>query len=262
MNEKPLPQADGRLLRKIETAEVQTLCAILGDEAGSTIGKLTVVHRAGDPIGDRPRLFGLNPRCLTDLEPALESLGDSKSKCRVEILPGNLNTPVADALAAHGFRQTEFVAMMHGRTTDSAIQPNSGVEVKTVDSDPLFREFVESLQLGWDIPEADRRPADAVGHWRDGGDLFVTRLHGTPVSAGFLHIHETTAYLGHTASQHVLRRQGGHLALLDHRLKLAAERGCTAVYGQVPFDSPAHRNLTRAGLHIAATKATWTSAEQ
>ena len=257
MSEK-LPHPDGLVLRRIEAAEIQTLVDILGDDSRSAFGKITVVHRADDPIGCAPRVFGLTPRSVNDLDAALASLGDALKACRIEILPGNLNRPVAAALAAHGFRQTEFVTMMYGNASRSTIQPNPGVEVIAVDSDSLFREFVESLQLGWDIPEENRRPAETLQYWRERGDLFVARLNGTPVSASFLHQHDSTAYLGHTASQHVLRRQGGHLALLDRRIHLAAERGCTAVYGQVPFDSPAHRNLARAGLEVAATKATWT----
>ena len=65
---------EARLLRRIETAEIQTLCSILGDEARQEFGKLTVVHRADDPIGSAPRLFGLNPRILGDLEAALDAL--------------------------------------------------------------------------------------------------------------------------------------------------------------------------------------------
>ncbi len=254
-----LPDLDTRLLARIEAADAAFHRARLGADAVTEHGDLTVIHGPEDPATGEPRVLGLSPKTAGDLAPALDSLGDSAASARVEILPGSLDAATASTLAEHGFRHTGFTALHYGVPDPSALQPNPGVEVTAVEADWAFREFIEVYQQGWDIPAGDHQSTDDLAHWRsiEGIELCLGRLYGTAVAAGWLHVDGETASLADAASTHVLRRQGGHTAVLHHRLVRAQEAGCKLVVAWSQFGDPAHRNLARAGLRLAATKAIW-----
>jgi GNAT superfamily N-acetyltransferase len=53
------------------------------------------------------------------------------------------------------------------------------------------------------------------------------------------------------------RGRGCQAALLRRRIDDAAAAGCELVASQLPFGSGAQRNVERAGLRVACTKAIW-----
>ena len=46
-------------------------------------------------------------------------------------------------------------------------------------------------------------------------------------------------------------------ALLQKRIQVAIEKGAKYVTSEAAFGSPSHRNMERAGLKLAYTKALW-----
>ncbi len=90
-----------------------------------------------------------------------------------------------------------------------------------------------------------------------GGFPFLAELDGVPVSAGMLFIYDDVAILAGASTVPEGRRQGAQSALLDARLKFAAEKGCKlAIMGASP-GSQSQRNAEKNGFRIAYTRTKW-----
>lgn len=90
-----------------------------------------------------------------------------------------------------------------------------------------------------------------------GGFPFLAELAGQPISAGMLFIYYDVALLAGASTIPEARRQGGQIALLDARLRFAAEHGCTiAMMGALP-GSGSQRNAEKNGFRIAYTRTKW-----
>lgn len=91
----------------------------------------------------------------------------------------------------------------------------------------------------------------------ENGFPFLAELEGKPISTGTLFVHQDTAVLAGASTIPEGRKQGGQMALLDARLRFAAEKGCTiAVMGAMP-GSQSQRNAEKNGFRIAYTRTKW-----
>ena len=92
---------------------------------------------------------------------------------------------------------------------------------------------------------------------RSGGHMFLAELDGKAVAAGALSIHQGVALLAGASTIPGARKQGAQLALLDARLRYAAEQGCDlAMMGAGP-GSASQRNAERHGFRVAYTRIKW-----
>lgn len=90
-----------------------------------------------------------------------------------------------------------------------------------------------------------------------GGFPFFAELDGKPVSTGMLFIYDDVALLAGASTVPEGRKQGAQSALLDARLRFAAENGCTlAMMGASP-GSQSQRNAEKNGFRIAYTRTKW-----
>jgi len=83
----------------------------------------------------------------------------------------------------------------------------------------------------------------------------VAYENGTPVAAGALFVEQDVATLCWSATHAAHRRHGAHAALIAHRVRLAAEKGCVAAGAETLESSSgrpgaALRNLIRAGFQV------------
>lgn len=83
----------------------------------------------------------------------------------------------------------------------------------------------------------------------------------TPAGVGLLYLQDRIGLLADATTLPEYRGKGCHAALIDHRVARAAERGCDLLTSFVEFGSASHRNLEKAGLRVAYTKAMWWRAE-
>jgi hypothetical protein len=91
----------------------------------------------------------------------------------------------------------------------------------------------------------------------ESGLPFLAELEGEPISAGMMFIDGDTALFAGASTIPVGRKQGGQTALLDARLRFAAEQGCTiAVMGAMP-GSQSQRNAEKNNFCIAYTRTKW-----
>lgn len=86
---------------------------------------------------------------------------------------------------------------------------------------------------------------------------FLAELDGKAIATGAMNICEGVALLAGASTIPEGRRQGAQLALLEFRLRYAAEHGCDiALMGALP-GSGSQRNAERHGFRIAYTRPKW-----
>lgn len=92
---------------------------------------------------------------------------------------------------------------------------------------------------------------------RADGLSFIAELDGSPIATGAMSIYDDVALLAGASTIPEGRKQGAQLALLDSRLRYAAEHGCNiATMGALP-GSASQRNAERQGFRIAYTRTKW-----
>jgi len=85
----------------------------------------------------------------------------------------------------------------------------------------------------------------------------LAELDGQPIATGGLSINDGVALLAGASTVPESRKQGAQLALLESRLRHAAESGCDlAMMGAQP-GSASQRNAERHGFRIAYTRIKW-----
>jgi hypothetical protein len=92
---------------------------------------------------------------------------------------------------------------------------------------------------------------------RSGGLSFLAELNGRAIATGVLLLHEGVALLGGASTIPEGRKQGAQLALLESRLRYAAQEGCDLAMMCAQPGSASQRNAERQGFRIAYTRIKW-----
>jgi GNAT superfamily N-acetyltransferase len=125
------------------------------------------------------------------------------------------------------------------------------------------------------IEDADLYARTSAEGWRESGfadfmytlqranvesqaiDVFLAELDGRAIGTAALVIQDGVALLAGASTIPDGRNKGAQNALLDHRLRFAAEHGCDiAMMGAAP-GSGSQRNAERNGFRIAYTRIKW-----
>lgn len=89
------------------------------------------------------------------------------------------------------------------------------------------------------------------------GFPFLAELDSEPIATGTLYIYDDVASLAGASTVPDRRRQGAQLALLDARLRYAAEHGCKIAIMDALPGSQSQRNAEKNGFRIAYTRTKW-----
>ena len=121
--------------------------------------------------------------------------------------------------------------------------------------------WASTVAEGWkdELPEIVSILKDLgrmMAHAR-GAHPFLAELDGRPIAAGGLFIYDGVAILAGASTILSERNQGAQRALLEARLRFAADHGCDlAMMGAAP-GSASQRNAERQGFRIAYTRTKW-----
>src|SRR5215213_7137366 len=129
-----------------------------------------------------------------------------------------------------------------------------------IDGTPEPELFADVLLRGHGVPEGARvRDRASVARWAelDAWRLYLARIDGEPAGAALLSLDADLGYLANASTLPEYRRRGVQTALIARRIEDAARAGCDAACSGAAFGSPSQRNLQRAGLQVAYTKAVW-----
>lgn len=176
-------------------------------------------------------------------------------------------SPLADPrtpslLNGRGYEPFEFTSVLYrpiaqGLRLSSA--PNPGIVVRVVGPADADR-WVETNVRGWS-EFRDFAPLmlelSKVGVARTEAVSFLAEIGGRPIAAAALTASQGVALLAGASTIPEARRQGAQLALLEHRLRYAAESGCDLAMMCAQPGSASQRNAERHGFRIAYTRIKW-----
>lgn len=232
-------------------------------------------------FGSRGQALGLDgPVTDADLDQVVAFLaaphrGDGRAE--IELCP-LAHESLAGALGPrphelHGFRNV-YAAPLPGAAPapDPASAAGPGIPTEAGPSAGLAVEAAAGERLavwsrvlldGFGYPPGDRR--DRVAAWNEmmgtvpEATLLLASLDGEPVGSSSVLVHDLpggrgrVASLGGTTTLVPHRRRGVQLALLRHRLALAAGAGCDLAVVTADPGSSSGRNARRAGFALAYT---------
>jgi GNAT superfamily N-acetyltransferase len=101
------------------------------------------------------------------------------------------------------------------------------------------------------------REMGAIIAAREGSPCFLAEIDGVAGAAGALILHEGVALFGGAATVPELRCRGLQAALLQARMRYAAEHGCDLAMMVAEAGSSSQRNAERRGFRVAYTRLKW-----
>lgn len=176
-------------------------------------------------------------------------------------------SPLADPaifplLNKRGYQPCEFTTVLYRSIERGATFTklrNDKIQVRL--TTPAEVElWAQTSSRGWsefpELAEFMLRFGKVVAQRTD-GLAFIAELAGKSIATGAMSIYDDVALLAGASTIPEGRKQGAQLALLDSRLRYAAEHGCTiATMGALP-GSASQRNAERQGFRIAYTRTKW-----
>jgi hypothetical protein len=177
-------------------------------------------------------------------------------------------SPMADfalftLLSERGYRPIEFTSVLYRplqRETDLTMTRNEQIHVRLAAAHEQ-ELWAQTAAAGWSSEQLEFSHIILefmqLGAARQGALNFLAELDGQAMATGGLFIHDGIALLAGASTIPNARKQGAQLAILESRLRYAAEQGCDlAMMGAAP-GSTSQRNAERQGFRIAYTRIKW-----
>jgi len=270
MTDQIYPFADLSLARRLENAEahgnvlfIEARARAFPDSGAQWLevaGTRAMFDGIGSPVS---QTFGLGisqPITSSDLETIEHFFQDRGADVFHEV------SPLADPstfglLTERGYRPMEFTNVLFRPISSDlrlSVAPNEKIEVhlRTPEEEIVWSET--ALQ-GWsEFPELMDFLSDMVKVHAQSESLgFLATLDAKPIATGMMVIHGGVGLLAGASTIPEARRQGAQLALLEYRLRYAADQGCDiAMIATLPGSS-SQRNAERHGFRIAYTRIKW-----
>ena len=271
LNEDSHIFSDLQLSRRLEKAEARSNAdfvearAKVSPESGAcwteVAGALAMYDGAASPLTQTFCLGLFAETTPADLEHVEQFFKERGAPVFHEV------SPLADAaltalLNERGYQPIEFTSVMFRpiRAGAGLAQPrDESIRVRVVSADEQelwaetaargWSEFAELSEFMLGLAEVSAKRSRALS--------FLAESEGQPVAAGTLSICEGVALLAGASTVPEWRKRGAQLALLDARLRHAAEQGCDIAMICTQPGSASQRNAERHGFRIAYTRAKW-----
>ncbi len=168
-----------------------------------------------------------------------------------------------DLLCARGYRPMEISSVLYQQIEPERPEQDAndgGITVRVIG--PEEAALWSSISArGWahDHPEFQGflESFGILVAAREQSVCFLAELDGQPGAAGVLSLHEGVALFGGASTVPEMRRRGLQSALLQARMRYAAEHGCDLAMMVTEAGSQSQRNAERTGFRIAYTRTKW-----
>ena len=157
------------------------------------------------------------------------------------------------------YQPIEFTTVMYMTLADKGFAKPSGkdgLQVRVVEK-PEHELWAKTVAEGWrEFAEIADLMLDLgrVTAARKESACFLVDLYGRPIAAGALALHDRIALLAGASTLPEWRRRGAQSALLETRLRYAAQAGCDLAMMCAEPGSASQRNAERQGFRIAYTR--------
>ena len=265
------PLVDLALPRRLERTEASanaafvTARARLQPESGATWTDVAGGYAMFDGVGSLlTQSFGLG--LFADVGEAEFDALEAFFRERGAEVYHEISPLAAPALLPHlngrGYLPIEFTSVMFRPVAGAltAAPATDGLRVRRIEPDEADLWARVSAE-GWSSESAELAgfvlEMGKISARSEGTFCFLAELDGQPVAAGGLSMTEGTALLAGASTIPAARRMGAQRALLQARLRFAAEQGCDLVMIGAQPGSASQRNAERQGFRIAYTRIKW-----
>lgn len=174
--------------------------------------------------------------------------------------------PLADSSAfrllnERGYRPIEFSNVMYRPISPDLrlhVRFNGALKIRVLEKHEA-ELWARTAFEGWrefsEVSDFMRDLGQVTAHSR--ALSFLAELKSDPIGTGALTIAGDVALLAGASTIPAARRKGVQLALLESRLRYAAEHGCTIAMMVALPGSGSQRNAERHGFRIAYTRTKW-----
>lgn len=165
-------------------------------------------------------------------------------------------------LNERGYRPMEFTSVMYraiSREGDPAVPRNENIRVRAIAEDE-GELWAQVTAKGWShLPELSEYLLELapISTQREDSASFLAELEGQPIASAAMSLSGGVALLAGACTIPAARKLGAQLALLDYRLRYAAEHGCDLAMMCAQPGSASQRNAERHGFRIAYTRIKW-----
>jgi hypothetical protein len=265
------PVSDLELARRIERTEARANAAFvearaeLQPSSGGTWVEVAGAYAMFDGVGSPlTQSFGLG---------VFEEVGSAEVQAIEEFFRErgaevfHEISPLADSslwalLGERGYRPLEFSSVLF-RPIAAELRldrPRSDhIRVRRIELEEA-NHWAEVAAQGWgESPElaAFMRDLGQISARSRGNHSFLAELQGQPIAAASLSLGEGMALLAGASTVPRARNQGAQLAVLEARLRFAADHGCDLAMMAAAPGSASQRNAERQGFRIAYTRVKW-----
>ena len=270
-NKQTIIFADSSLARRLERAEARGNAdyvearAKAFPESGAEWVEVAGAYAMFDgPTSPLTQTFGLglfDPVTEADLE-RLETFFQKRGAPVFHEVSPLADPALVGLLNKRNYRPIEFTTVMFRsiqRGVSFAELRNEDVVVRRVGGDDLdlwartaargWSEFPELEDFILGLSKLNAKKADGLS--------FLAELRGQAIATGSMSICEGVALLAGASTVPEARKQGAQLALLDSRLRYAAENGCDIAMMCTLPGTASQRNAERQGFRIAYTRIKW-----
>ena len=263
--------SDAVLSKRLEKAEAQSCLSFVeararvSPESGAqwieVAGTYAMFDGVSSPVTQTFGLGLFQTNTVAEIETIERFFKDRGAPVDHEVSPmGDLNLP--RLLTSRGYHPYEFSSVMfrqirEGANLDATVNEKIRVRIVGEGEQALWaktaaRGWSDHVQLAESIEELM-----AVGAKRPHAPAFLAELDGRPIGAGILAVHDGVALMAGASTVPEARKNGAQLALLDSRLRYAAEQGCDVAMMCAQPGSASQRNAERHGFRIAYTRIKW-----
>lgn len=263
--------ADSSLARRLEKTEGHSNAEFVeararafperGAEWIEVAGAYAMYDGAESPLTQTFGLGLFEPVTVADMERVEQFFHERGAPVFHEVSP-LADSALLTLLNERGYQPFEFTSVMFRpirRGINFAKLRNENIRVRRAEADE--NEFwAQTAAKGWsEFPEVTDFILELaqVSAKRSAPLSFIAELGGKAIATGALNICEGVALLAGASTIPEGRKQGAQLALLDSRLRFAAEHGCDVAMICTLPGSASQRNAERQDFRIAYTRVKW-----
>ncbi len=252
------------LAQRIEQSELQALESrllaikeIKGNPMDIEIkkfGNATAFSAKNIPGPSFNTIKGISVKEIEFIDCILDFYHKREVPARFEITPAHSSTDLFKSLSKKGYSQCGFHTVLCGSPSYDFISN------KKMDTSISIRELKEhEFDIFGDLYiKGFNMPSFIKDHIAQNNKVLHRDKHWTFYLASYQGESAGIGTLAASATIPKLRNKGIHSALILKRLHEVKRRHCHLIVGQASYGSISQKNMERAGMKIAYTKAIWT----
>jgi len=265
----PLPRVDVALARRLERAEGMANAAAVESrrtmqpETGAEWTEIAGVYAMFDgPDSPITQTFGIGlfDRFLEGEFDLIEEFFTQRGSPTYHEVSSFAAPETMSLLNARAYSPFETSTVLIRRTSDASREKSKTISARAIEGAELST-WCRVAGQGWSSESAELGEfvaglGDIWGRAR-GVTCFLAEKDGEPIASAALNIANGIAIMAGASTIPAARRQGAQLALLDARLRFAAEHGVDLAMVVTAPGSASQRNSERQGFRAVYTRAKW-----